>query len=103
MRPLPLLGLALLPALAVAEAPLGTVDRSIAPALHQKACVACHTRMFGGDGSRIYTREDRLLNSRPELLRRVAFCNARVGAGWFPDEEGAVAAWLNDQYYHFKE
>jgi hypothetical protein len=57
--------------------------------------------MYGGDGSKMYTRDGRMLSDRLELLQRVATCNARVSAGWFPDEEAAVAAWLNQQYYHF--
>ena len=26
--------------------------------LHDKSCISCHARMFGGDGSKIYTRAD---------------------------------------------
>jgi hypothetical protein len=103
MRPLTLLSLLLLPTLALAEEPWGTVDRSAAPALHDKACISCHTRMYGGDGSKMYTRDGRMLSTKLELLQRVAACNAQVSAGWFPEDEGSVAAWLNDKYYHFKE
>jgi hypothetical protein len=35
-------------------------------------------------------------------MQRVASCNAMINSGLFPEEEGAVAAWLNQQYYHFK-
>ena len=103
MRLLPLLTLALLPAVALAEEPWGKVDRKAGPELHQKACLSCHVRMYGGDGSKMYTRDGRMLSTQLELLQRVATCNAQVSAGWFPEEEGAVAAWLNDQYYHFTE
>lgn len=103
MRLLPLLGLSLLPAFAFGEEPWGKVDRSIAPELHQKSCLSCHVRMYGGDGSKMYTRDGRLLSTKLELLQRVSACNAQVSAGWFPEEEGAVAAWLNDKYYHFKQ
>ena len=86
---------------AQAEAPWGQVDLQAAPELHQKQCVACHTRMYGGDGSKMYTRDGRMLSNRLELLQRVAACNAQMNAGWFPEEEGSVAAWLNKLYYRF--
>ncbi len=101
MRLIAIAILAALPAAAVAEEPWGKVDLGSAKALHDKSCVACHVRMYGGDGSTMYTRDGRMLSDRLELLQRVATCNARVSAGWFPDEEAAVAAWLNQQYYHF--
>jgi hypothetical protein len=103
MRQIPLLTLALLPAIALAEEPWGKVDRSSAPSLHEKACVSCHVRMYGGDGSKMYTRDGRMLSTKLDVLQRVAACNAQMSSGWFPEEEGAVAAWLNDTYYHFKE
>ena len=96
-----LLLLLLVASQAQAEAPWGQVDLQAAPELHQKQCVACHTRMYGGDGSKMYTRDGRMLSNRLELLQRVAACNAQMNAGWFPEEEGSVAAWLNKLYYRF--
>jgi hypothetical protein len=49
----------------------------------------------------MYTRDGRMLSNQLELLQRVSACNAQVSSGWFPEEEGAVAAWLNQHYYHF--
>lgn len=95
------LSLAALPALAAA--PWGNADPKLGKALHDKSCIACHAKLYGGDGSGMYTREGRLLSTRRELLQRVAVCNVQARAGWFPEEEAAVAAWLNQQYYHFKE
>lgn len=103
MRQIPFLTLALLPAIALAEEPWGKVDRSSAPGLHEKACVSCHVRMYGGDGSKMYTRDGRMLSTQLDVLQRVAACNSQMSSGWFPEEEGAVAAWLNDTYYHFKK
>ena len=97
-RILPLL---LFASVAHAEPPWGKVDLQAAPELHQKACAGCHIRMYGGDGSKMYTRDGRMLSNKLELLQRVAACNAQVSSGWFPEEEGAVAAWLNQHYYHF--
>lgn len=72
-------------------------------ALHKKDCVACHVKMYGGDGSKMYTRDGRALSDKLELLQRVGACNAQMNSGWFPEEEGNVAAWLNKQYYHFSK
>ena len=93
--------LALLPLAASAEEPWGKVDLKSAKPLHDKACVSCHVRMYGGDGSKMYTRDGRLLSTKLDVLQRVASCNAMVSSGWFPEEEASVAAWLNQQYYHF--
>jgi hypothetical protein len=88
---------------AAAEEPWGSdIDFNTAKTHHEKACVACHTRMYGNDGSKIYTRDGRVLSNKLELLQRVASCNAVMNSGWFPEEEGSVAAWLNEYYYHFE-
>ncbi len=70
--------------------------------LADKSCNACHVSMFGGDGSKIYTRPDRKVKSAEQLAARIRACNANSGAGWFPEEEAHVAAYLNATYYHFK-
>lgn len=93
---------ALLALPALAAEPWGKVDLEAAKPLHDKACQSCHTRMYGGDGSKMYTRDGRMLSTKLELLQRVAACNAMVSAGWFPEEEGSVAAWLNQHYYRFE-
>lgn len=49
----------------------------------------------------MYTRDGRLLSNKLEIQQRVASCNATVNAGWFPEEEENVAAWLNKHYYRF--
>lgn len=97
-----ILPLLLLVSVAQAEAPWGKVDLHAAPELHQKACAGCHIRMYGGDGSKMYTRDGRMLSTQLELLQRVGACNAQMNAGWFPEEEASVAAWLNQLYYHFE-
>jgi len=103
MRPL-LIALLFLSSLqANAEEPWGKVDLNAAKPLHDKACTACHIRMYGGDGSKMYSRDGRMLSNKLELLQRVASCNAMVNAGWFPEDEGNVAAWLNKHYYHFDQ
>lgn len=96
--------LALLPFSVMADAPWGKQpDLKLGEQLHQEKCVACHARMYGGDGSKIYTRDGRMLSTRLEVLQRVAACNASMNSGWFPEEEGHVAAWLNARFYRFRE
>ena len=87
---------------AQAEEPWGKVDLKAGEALHKKDCVACHVKMYGGDGSKMYTRDGRMLSTQLELLQRVGACNAQMNSGWFPEEEGSVAAWLNQLYYRFE-
>ena len=88
---------------ALAADPWGSADPKLGKAPHDKACVACHIRQQGGDGSKMYTRENRLLSTKLAIMKRVATCNAQAKAGLLPEEEAAVAAYLNQQYYHFKE
>ena len=97
MRTLPLVALLTLAAPAFAAG-----DAKTGKALHDKQCVACHVKMFGGDGNRVYTRSPRLINDRTALGQRVAACSTQSGAKWFPEEEQHVAAYLNQQFYKFK-
>lgn len=87
----------------LAADPWGNADPKAGKERHDKACVACHVRLYGGDGSKMYTRDGRLLSTKLDILQRVATCNSQTKAGWFPEEEADVAAYLNQQYYHFKE
>ena len=84
-----------LPAQAAADPKLGKP-------LHDKQCVSCHVKLLGGDGSAMYTRKPRLINNAVALGQRVAACSAQTSAGWFPEDEANVAAWLNQTYYKFK-
>jgi len=88
--------------LAVASAAGAAGDPKLGKTLHDKQCVACHAKTYGGDGSKIYTRTPRLINDRTALGQRVAMCAAQTGAKWFPEEEEAVTAYLAQQFYKFK-
>jgi len=98
---MPLLLFALLP-LSVAANPFPKSDAKAGKKLHDAKCIACHQRLAGGDGSDIYTRIDRKIQTPQALLQRIAACNAQVNAGWFPEDEAHAAAFLNLQYYKFK-
>jgi mono/diheme cytochrome c family protein len=98
-----LLGAALLGAAPALANPFPKGDPDKGKALMAQArCSACHVSMFGGDGSRIYTRADRRVTSAEQLRSQVRFCATQVKANWFPEEEENVAAYLNQQYYKFK-
>lgn len=77
-------------------------DTKLGKTLHDKQCTSCHISQFGGDGSKMYTRSPRKVNTMASLKQRVAGCSAQTGAKWLPDEEAAVAAYLAQQYYKFK-
>jgi len=98
-----LLLLSVLFAAASAQAtPFDKGDVAKGKTLADKQCVACHVSMFKGDGSAVYTRADRKVKTASQLAARVSGCNANTGAGWFPDDETDVAAYLNKTYYKFK-
>lgn len=101
MKILPVLTLLLLSA-SLQAAPFDKGDPKVGKALHDKSCTSCHINMFGGDGSKIYTRADRKTQTAQQLAARISGCNANTGAGWFPDDEAHVGAYLNQQYYKFK-
>lgn len=65
-------------------------------------CISCHASSFGGDGSEIYTRELRKIKTPSGLVVQVRNCNTMLDLKWFEEDEVNVAAYLNQQYYHFK-
>lgn len=97
-----LLLLSALPWTGTLAGPLDKGDAKAGKPLHDKNCIACHVKLQGGDGSKIYTRNPRLINTPEALVQRVAACNAQTNSGWFPEEEVHVASYLNQQYYKFK-
>jgi cytochrome c2 len=71
--------------------------------LHDKQCISCHAKQYGGDGSAIYLRTDRLIHDRQALERRVATCNKMTGAGLSANDEKDISAYLQQRFYHFSE
>ncbi len=71
--------------------------------LLEKNCIQCHASSFGGDGSAIYTRENRLVKTSRGLKAQVRNCNTMLGLKWFEDEELSVTSYLNQTYYHFEK
>ena len=69
----------------------------------ESKCEACHISKLGGDGTAMYTRKDRRVTSKSKLLSQVARCNSELSLGLFPDDELAIAAYLDATHYKFKE
>ena len=104
MKNLTLFLASLLIALPVLAAdPWGNADPKLGKEHHDKACVACHISQQGGDGSKMYTRDNRLLSTKLAVRTAMRACNDQTKAGLLPEEVAQVAAYLNLQYYHFKE
>lgn len=82
--------------------PFSQGDPAIGKAMVEKHCINCHASRFGGDGSAIYTRDDRLVKSSKGLLAQIRNCNTMLGLKWFEDEELHVASYLNRTYYKFE-
>jgi hypothetical protein len=82
-------------------APFAHGDAGAGRTLVERDCVACHAQKFK-PATAIYTRPDRRVTSAAQLLTQVQVCNTQLRAGYFPDDEENVAAFLNDTYYKFK-
>lgn len=87
--------------LAYAENPFAAGDAKIGKAMVDKNCISCHAAKYGGDGSGIYTRENRKVNTASQLITQIRNCNTMLGLKWFEDEELHVANYLNQTYYKF--
>ena len=82
-------------------APFSHGDAKAGKTLVERDCVACHEQKFK-PATAIYTRKDRRVTSAPQLLTQVQVCNTELRAGYFPEDEENVAAFLNETYYRFK-
>jgi mono/diheme cytochrome c family protein len=65
-------------------------------------CIKCHASMIGGDGSGIYTRANRRIDSLEALNTQVHRCKTSLGVSWPEDQIADVVAYLNKTYYKFK-
>ena len=104
MKTRPLLAMLLLIAAAAnaqQPAPFAHADAKAGKALVERDCVACHAQKWK-PAAAIYTRADRRVTSAPQLLTQVQVCNTQLRAGYFPEDEENVAAFLNETYYRFE-
>ncbi len=70
--------------------------------LVEKNCVSCHASNYGGDGTKIYTRETHKVKSPEALVSQVRNCSTNLSLRWFDEEEFNAAAYLNKHYYKFE-
>lgn len=82
--------------------PFASGDANIGKQMVEKNCIACHAANFGGDGSAIYTRDNRIIKTASGLIQQIRNCNTNLGLKWFDDDEMNVAKFLNQNYYHFQ-
>jgi len=71
--------------------------------LHNENCTTCHKKMYPGDGSGIYTRADKRIETLDGLQIQVNRCKDSLGFKWPEDQIDDVVAYLNKQYYKFEE
>ncbi len=69
--------------------------------LYQANCAACHASQFGGDGSMIFVRKGRSVQSIKGLYRQVGACNTQVPKMLSNGEQQDVVKYLDDKYYKF--
>ncbi len=69
--------------------------------IHQAQCVNCHAEKFGGDESKIYTREDRRVKTVEGLMAQVEFCNNQLRTNLNDDEINDLVKYLSDTFYKF--
>lgn len=71
--------------------------------IDQEKCYACHAKKSGfGNGDMIYTRSDSKVKNLSNLKSMVAMCNTELRLDLFPEDEADVTAFLNKQFYKFK-
>jgi len=69
--------------------------------LFEAKCAACHVRMFGEVG-KAFVRESHKAKDAPTILAWVQRCNNANRLSLGREEEGHLAAYLNDAFYKFK-
>lgn len=72
-------------------------------AVHDQNCMGCHDNMMGGDGNRLYTRDDRRIKSIEGLMGQVSRCNAMQNIGLSDDDLNGITKYLNENFYKFPD
>ncbi len=70
--------------------------------LHDSNCTSCHISLQGGDGTGIYTRENRRIETYPALIKQVKRCRDSMGMPWPQQHIDDVVEYLNTNFYKFK-
>jgi cytochrome c2 len=80
----------------VLSAPTQAADVAQGEALHAAKCTGCHD-------TRQYTRPNRIIHSLEDLHARVKFCDGMANANFSADNIDDVVAYLNANFYQFKQ
>ncbi len=76
-------------------------ETSEAPAHYQEKCTSCHIQMTGGDGSLLYSRRDRIVQSYQGLVKQIRGCHASPDIDWNDAQIQEVIDYLNRNFYRF--
>jgi mono/diheme cytochrome c family protein len=71
--------------------------------LHDSNCTSCHISIKGGDGSGIYTRENKRIETYPALIKQVNRCRDSLGVAWPEDHVNDVVEYLNSTFYKYNK
>lgn len=71
--------------------------------LHDSNCTSCHISLQGGDGTGIYTREHKRIETYPALIKQVNRCRDSLGVAWPEDDVNDVVEYLNSNFYKYKK
>lgn len=80
----------------IISSPVLAADAAKGKALHDAKCHGCHD-------TRQYTRKNRIIHTFDDLHARVEFCDAASNAGFSLDDIDDVVAYLNKEFYKFKQ
>ncbi|HPQ97587.1 MAG TPA: cytochrome c [Thiolinea sp.] len=70
------------------------LDQHPGRVLHDANCISCHD-------TGAYSRVDRKIRDRDQLLAQVRRCDANLGTRLFDEDMEQVADYLNQAFYHF--
>ncbi len=84
-------------------APFRAGDAKTGKTMVDRDCIGCHAQRFAGDPDQMYRRSERRVATPAQLLAQVQGCNVNLGKGYFPEEEEHIAAYLNLEFYKFKQ
>ena len=71
--------------------------------LHDSNCISCHASLYGNDGTAIYTRPDRKIDSLSALTNQIKRCKNSMGVLWPDDQIADLIEYLNTTFYKFED
>jgi hypothetical protein len=80
----------------ILSSPVMAADAAKGKILHDAKCFGCHD-------THQYTRKNRIIHTFEDLQGRVEFCDAASKAGFSPEDIEDVVAYLNKEFYKFKQ